>query len=558
MSAQSPRSLRRRIAQILAPGLTAALAVSFGISVLMLAVSLYSLQIFDRVLSSGHYETLIMLTVMLGITLLCMGGLDGVRASIMNRTGAKLSDKMSGEILDAAARSGVSAGQALRELDIVRGTMTGPAVQAVFEAPWLPLAFFVTYLLHPILAWFALGSAVLLFLIGWLNDSLTRRRLREAHELNLQAQARGEAVSRYADVVRGMGMLPALMGRFKEASRPSLMLQARAGEAGGWVNGLVRAIRLGVQGGVMGLGAYLVIERQLTGGGMIAASILTARALAPVEQLLGSWRSLVQARDSLERLEKMVERAEPAPKPMPLPDPDGRVAVEGVSLVLPDGRQILKSVSFRLEPGTMMGVVGPSAAGKSTLCRVISGAARPSRGVVRLDGADLHQLAPEQRGPHLGYLPQEAALFHGTVAANIARMAETPDPEKVVEAAKMADVHDMILRLPQGYDTVLADGGLPLSGGQRQRIGLARALYGRPRFVVLDEPNSNLDTAGESALMSALHELKEQGTTIVVVTHRPNVLIHADLVMVLEQGAITKLGPRDEVIPSLVRPARVA
>lgn len=550
-------ALGRRIVRHLGRGLAVTFLVSIAISTLLLALPIYSLQVFDRVLPSGHLETLILLSLALVLAVATMAALDAVRASLLNRMGTRLADRLASEILAAMPSRRMSAGQALRELDQIKQTVTGPPAQALFDLPWLPTALVVTAVLHPTLAWFALGSAVLLAGLGWLNHAITRRRTRAAHDLVIEAQTRADAISSHADVIAAMGMLPQLVSRFRGAHRPALLMQQGAGEAGGWVGAAVRACRLLVQSAVLGVGVWLVVRGELSAGGMIAGSILTARALAPIEQLLAGWRAFAMAAQSLEKLDRLLGDGPSAAEPLRLPEPVGRLDAEALVVTAP-GKAVLKGVSVTLQPGTIMGLIGPSAAGKSTLCRVLAGCAVPDRGTVRLDGAELHRIPAERRGPHVGYLPQEPGLFAGSVAANIARMAVEPDHEAVVAAARLAGVHDMILALPEGYDTALRDGGAPLSGGQRQRVALARAVYGRPRLVILDEPNSNLDLQGEAALVEAMARLKRERATMIVVTHRPNLLVHADLVMILDDGAVSRLGPRDEVLPSVLRPVKAA
>ena len=429
-----------------------------------------------------------------------MGTLDGLRAALLQRMGTRLGDQIARRVLVAASATGTSAGAALRELESMRGTLCGPPMQALFELPWLPLAIAAATLLHPWLGALAFAAALLLVLLGWINSRVTRPRLRRGHQLWTEAHDQAEAISRQADTVRAMGLLAALESRFAQAHSRALLEQQAAGEVGGWLGGLARACRFMVQAAAMGVGAALVVRGELTPGGLIAGSIIVARAVAPAEQVLVSWKGLAQLRDSAARLDTFLRAVATDRRPMPLPAPMGHLALEDVAVAAADGRPLLRNIAFELQPGSAMAIIGPSAAGKTTLCRVIAGCMTPTRGRVRLDGADYAHHRPEDRGPHVGYLPQEAVLFAGTVQANIARMAVDPDPELVVRAARLAGVHDMILRLPNGYDTVLAENGLPLSGGQRQRLGLARALYGRPRLVVLDEPNANLDAAGEAAL----------------------------------------------------------
>jgi ATP-binding cassette subfamily C exporter for protease/lipase len=559
-----PSTLWRRTFLAAAPGLAAALVASLGISLLMLAVPLYSLQLFDRVLSSGHLETLLLLTLILAFTLLVLAGLDAVRTSLLARIGTRFAAALERPLLEACLAAGLAgrnlAGQHFRDLATVRQTIAGPAVNALFEAPWLPLAVAAIWFLHPDLGLFAIGGAVLLWLVALLNEALTGTALARAQSLALDTQTQAEALARRADAVQAMGMLPTLASAFTAASAAALGLQQQAAERSGVLMGLTRALRLLAQAGVMGLGAWLVITHELTPGGMMAASILLGRALAPVEQLLGAWRQLAAARLGARRLEQMLAETADRPLPMALPVPAGRLTIESVTVANPaSGRPILNRVAFALEPGTLLAVIGPSAAGKSTLCRLLAGCIRASHGTARLDGADLSRLPRAAIGPHIGYLPQDPSLFAGTIAQNIARMAATPDAEAVVEAAKLAGVHELILRLPEGYDTRLGDGGAPLSAGQRQRVALARALYGEPCLVVLDEPNASLDAAGEQALHEALKVLKTRGTTVVMVTHRPHVLQLADLLLVLEDGVVTRFGPREQVIAKLVRPtARAA
>jgi ABC-type protease/lipase transport system fused ATPase/permease subunit len=385
-----PPGLGRRLLEMLGPGLALGLALSVGVSLLQLAVPLYSLQVFDRVLSSGHLETLLLLSLMAAVALLAMGLLDALKAALLQRLATRVGDRLGREVLAAAASAGGgSAGLGLRELETVRAVLAGPATAALFELPWLPLAVAVTWLLHPTLGAFTAAAVLFLLLLGGINHALTRPRVRRAHELGLEAQTRGEAVSRHGDVVRAMGLLPALEARFAEVQSRALLLQQRAGEHGGWLNGLVRATRLAVQAAAMGLGAWLVVADEMTPGALIAGTILVSRALAPVEQALFGWRGLVQLRDSLGRLESLLARgARRGPAPMPLPAPRGRLELEGVGMATPEGRALLRDVSLALPAGTALAVVGPSAAGKTTLCRLIAGCVAPSRGRLRLDGAD--------------------------------------------------------------------------------------------------------------------------------------------------------------------------
>jgi PrtD family type I secretion system ABC transporter len=536
--------------------LSLAAGVSFAISVLMLAVPLFSLQVFDRVLGSGSRETLLALVLITALALLALGLLETVRTSVLARLSTRLGARLSGPLLAAGALTG-DPGQGLRDLSQLRQTLASPALTALFDAPWLPIALGLVWLLHPTLGWFGLGSATVLMALAVLGDLAARRRLRSANRLVPKAQQQVEAVGRQREIVTALGLLPNLQRRFGELHDQVLVLQQRAYERGGLVSGAARSARLLIQAGVMGLGALLVLRAELTPGGMIAASILLSRALAPIEQMLSGWRSLVQANEGWQRLKTLLAHAPAGAEALPLPAPQGAVALERVAYAV-DGRAIVRPSSLKIEAGEFLGVVGPSGAGKSTLCRLMVGVLAPTAGVVRLDGVDIATQSRATLGPHVGYLPQSTGLFAGTVAENIARMAPTPDPDAVVAAATAAGVHELILRLPNGYDTVLGDEGAPLSAGQRQRIGLARTLYGDPRLVILDEPNAHLDAAGEQALAAALAVLKHNRATVVLVTHRLNILRHADRILVLENGAVEHVGPRDAVLGQLVRPARVA
>ncbi len=539
-------------------GLTAALVFSFALNVLILAVPLYSQQLFGRVLGSGSVETLILLSLITGVALVTLGLFEMVRTSLLARAASGFEQTLARPLVEATARHGGQAGSGLRELGQLRSALTGPAATALFDAPWLPLALLAVWILHPKLAWFTLASAVALGLFAILNDLLTRRAHRLAGRAQQDAVALADALGRKAEAVRAMAMVDALASRICRLHGTSLAAQQRAVERGGVVMGLTRSVRLMVQAGVMGLGAWLVLQNQLTPGAMLAASILVSRALAPVEQLVGTWRTVVNGRESWARLRELLAAdAGPADR-ISLPVPQGRLALESATVLGADGQALLRDVGFALEPGLCLAVVGPSGAGKTTLCRLLTGVVAPDFGCVRLDAARLADYPRATLGRHVGYLPQEAMLFAGTVAENIARMAPAADGREVVRAAQLAGAHEMILRLPEGYETALADGGAPLSGGQRQRIGLARAVFGEPRLVVLDEPNANLDAEGEMALMTTLGRLKEAGATTIMVTHRPQALRWADQVLVLDHGSLARIGPRDSILQALAGPARAA
>ena len=538
------------------------------LNLLMLVSPLYMMQVFDRVLSSGRVETLLMLTLIAGFALLVLGGLEAIRQFVLGRVGRWLEDQVGPHLI----RAGVSetlggrpgGAQPLRDLSQIRNFVGGQGITPIFDAPWVPLWVAAIWLLHPWLGMLALGAAFVLFSLALVNELATRAPLREANEHQMAAQNRAAAATRHAEVVHAMGMLPDLLGHWQTVNQDGLRAQGRAGDIGGLLVGGSKFARLAVQVGILGLGAYLVLQDALTAGGMIAASILLGRALAPVEQAIGGWKNLIAARGAAKRLEELLGR-HPAPPPaMPLPPPDGNLVVDRL-IFRPAGvtEPILKQVSFGLPAGQMLGIIGPTAAGKSTLCRLLVGIWAPTAGSIRLDAAEIHQWDRADIGRHVGFLPQDVQLFTGSVAENIARLGQ-PDPDAVVAAAKQAGIHDMILKLPQGYDTVLADGGLPLSGGQRQRVGLARAVYGGPRLLVLDEPTAAADEDGEVALEQTLVQAKALGSTVVVVSHRPRSVALADRLLVLRDGAVAMFGDRREVMARLgatggdQRPAAVA
>jgi len=531
---------------------------SFFLNLLMLVTPLYMLQVFDRVLASGRTETLIYLTLIAGFALMVLGLLEIVRNRVLTRISAWLDRRLSGTLIASAVTSrlaGASVGaQPLRDLGALRGFVGSSAVFPLFDSPWVPIFVAVIWLLHPILGMVAAASAVLRFALALANDLLTRKSLTEANGLTVNAQSRAEAAVRNADVVQAMGMMPGLLSEYDRANDQALARQQYAGDRAGVIVGLSKFVRLFVQVGILGTGAWLVIDGQLTSGGMIAGSILLGRCLAPVEQAIGSWRQFVGARAAYARLQRLLAGAPEPRRATGLPAPTGRLSVERASYVPPgSSRPVLKAVAFGLEPGEALGIIGPSAAGKSTLCRLIVGVNAPSAGSVRLDGAETHSWDRVEFGRHVGYLPQDVELFAGTVRDNIARMGEGDMPS-VIAAAQLAGVHEMVLRLSDGYDTWIGEDGAVLSAGQRQRIGLARALYGEPKLLVLDEPNANLDQEGEAALLHAIAKMKERGTTVVMVAHRPSAMIHIDRILILRDGAVETVGPRDEILKRIAGP----
>ncbi len=525
------------------------------VNLLQLTVSLYMMQVFDRVLGSRSLDTLYYLTGIAIFALLIMAILDGLRGQVMQRLASWIEGKVAPEAFLRAIESQLRGRpyrmEALRDLGACRAWLGSPASLTVFDVPWVPIYLAVIFALHPTLGWIALAGAALLFLLTLANEWATGSLVREASTASMANQRRAESMVRNAEVIDSMGMAPAVLHRWREGLSASIPPQERAADRAAILLSFTRFTRLAVQVGVLGVGAYLVLEQQLTAGASIAASIIMGRALAPVEQMIGGWKQLVQARQSYRRLLGFLALPRIRPPGMALPAPTGRVAAERVTFGFPgQSVAIIKGVSFNLTAGESMAIIGPSAAGKTTLIRLLIGTLAPAAGTVRLDGADVFTWQREDFGRYVGYLPQDVELFDGTVMKNISRMRDEP-PDGVFEAARLAGCHEMILRLPQGYDTEIGDGGQHLSGGQRQLIGLARAMYGNPRFVVLDEPNSNLDGDAEQALIRGLETLKTQGATVILVSHRPTLVQGVDKVLLLRDGAAEAFGPRAEVLKRL-------
>jgi ATP-binding cassette, subfamily C, type I secretion system permease/ATPase len=542
-------------------GLYAAGLFSLAESVLMLVVPFYSYQVFDRVLTSRSENTLLMMAIFAVGALSFLSILNGMRAQVMNRVGLWLDAHLSGALFAAgitSARQGDDRGiQGLRDLTTLRGFIGGPGVVALFEIPTVPIFVAATFMIHPVLGWIATGGAVTLILFALINYWATRRRLADASFASASALATAAGVMRNADAIESMGMTPQLMRRWDAANGQVLRMQADAGDRVGVIAAATKFVRLVLQIVTMSVGAYLAIHNELTGGMMIAASIVAARGLAPVETALASWTGMLGAREAWKRIRGWLEREKTRKSPLRLPDPKGDLSLEKVVFVPPKDplqRPILKGISFSLAAGESLGIIGPTAAGKTTLARVLVGVIAPTSGNVRLDFADVHAWDREDFGRNVGYLPQDVQLLPATVAENIARMGE-PDPAEVVAAATMAGVNELILRLPNGYDTRIGDGGVPLSGGQKQRIALARCLYRNPRFLVLDEPNSNLDTEGEDELLQVLSSAKAAGMTVVIVSHRPHILQRVDRIAIVADGQLTHIGPRDEMMMKFGRPA---
>ena len=536
-------------------GFAIAMALSFAINLLMLVSPIYMLQTYDRILTSGSRPTLFYLTLITVVALFALGAFDALRAAILSRTAAWSAAAARDAVVRGTFWSGLgnkdATSQPVRDLKQVQSFLGGQGVTPLFDAPWAPGFIIVIWMMHPLLGWLATGSAVLLAVTGIVNEWMTRKGLREASQNQLAAYDMLDSALKNAEVVDAMGMRGAVMRRWNALDDKAVASGELAGDVGGGFAGFTKFIRFASQMAVLGLGALLVLDGELSSGGMIAASILLGRALAPVEQLIGSWKSWVTTWTAYNRTQGLLRSAPGARTPFPLPAPTGRLSLRGVAYrPTPDLPPVLANISFDVQPGECLGVIGSSAAGKTTLCRLITGVYAPTIGEIRLDDAELSFWDKDQLGQHIGYLPQEVELFTASIAINIARMGQ-PDPERVMAAAKMANVHEMILHMPQGYDTVFRPGGKVISAGQRQRIGLARAIYGGPKMLVLDEPNSNLDGTGEEALQNTIRALKAAGCAVVIVAHRREALVHADKLVIIRNGQMAAYGPAQEVYRQL-------
>jgi len=537
---------------------------SLFVNILMLVPTFYMLQVYDRVMASGSHSTLLMLTLILTLLLATMGALEWVRSRIMVRISTRLDTLLGGRLYDASFKQALHSGgmnasaQPLSDMTGLRQFLTGNGLFAFFDAPWLPVYLAVMFMFHPWFGWFAVFSALVLIALAWANERLTGQALKDANKESIAATAFTAKNLRNAEVVESMGMLGQLRGRWQARNNRVLELQGVASDRAGSVTAFSKTFRMLVQSLILGLGAYLALEQEISSGMMIAGSVLLGRALAPIDLMIGSWKGFISARGQYERLNELLGKIAAEPTRMSLPAPQGAVSAEALMITPPGAPQpAIRGLSFSVAPGEAVGIIGPSGAGKSSLARALLGIWPASHGKVRLDGADVFTWKRDELGPHIGYLPQDIELFEGTISENIARFGSV-DPAAVVEAARLAGVHELILRLPQGYDTLIGASGGGLSGGQRQRIGLARAVYGKPKLVVLDEPNSNLDDQGERALAQAIQELKAAGTTLFVITHRTNVLAALDKLMVLRDGMLVTFGPLGQVLAELQKAQQTA
>jgi len=536
-------------------------AFSFFINLLFLVPAIFTLQVFDRVLTSNSQETLAVLLAGTGVALLILLLLDYVRNRMQNLLGNILEERLSPPVVKAiVARTARSPHNArtdgIRDVAALRNVFAANGLIAVFDAPWVPVYVFVIWMFHPALGMGAAAAAVAMLTLAWLNDRISRTALDGLYRDGRHAAHYVESSLRNAEILQALGMTGRLLDRWRILQDRLSAMQTRASRSTVAFTAGTRFVRQAIQVLMMALGAYLVLSQQASAGIMVATTILLGRAVQPVEQLVGSWRNLIEARAAYQRLLELSASFERPDQRVSMPRPEGRVAVEAISFREPGSdRLILFNVAFSLVPGEALAVIGASAAGKSTLARLLTGVWPASSGTVRLDGANVADWPRQDLGPWIGYVPQDVELFDGSVADNIARLDKV-ESEAVVAAAKRANAHQMILTLAHGYDTQVGEHGARLSPGQRQRVALARALYGNPRLIVLDEPNSNLDGEGEIALAQALSGLRGEGVTTIVVTHRPSLIAHVDKILVLDAGRVQQYGPAAEVMKAMQRQAQ--
>jgi PrtD family type I secretion system ABC transporter len=540
-------------------------AFSALLNLLALAPSIYMLQVYDRVIPTGGVTTLLFLSAMVLYALLTMSALDGVRTRLLVRIGVRLDRRLSPLILDrllsraASRRPTAQSNQTMRDADVLRQTLAGPASLALLDLPWAPVFIFIAFLLHPILGLYTAVGAGLLILLAWLNERATRRKAEVAHQANASAYALTDATVANAEAVRALGMRQALIARQSAERGVGLELSSSAQFTSGGFSTVTRFVRLCLQSLALGTGAWLVIENKLSAGSIFAVSLLIARALQPIEQIIGSWSAVLAARNAYDGIVELLDetRSEERERAVELPPPQGYVQVENIFVNSPSGAPVLNGLTFDIRPGEILGVIGSSGAGKTTLARVLSGAIAPDSGVVRLDGASYADWDAEVLGSHIGYLPQDSGLMTGTIRDNISRFAgwvqddQSHIDAEVVRAAKAAGLHAMILRLPAAYQTRLGQQGRGLSAGQGQRVAMARALYGEPALFVLDEPNSHLDGHGEVQLIDTVLAARARGAAIVVIAHRAGVLNIADRLLALRDGVISNYGSREDVVREL-------
>lgn len=535
-------------------------AFSLLVNTLMLTGPLYMMNVYDRVLGSGSFETLVSLTLIVAFLYLCMTLLDFVRGRLMARIGARFQSALEKRVFSAAiharatGQSPTESATALKDLDSIQRAFVSPGTMALFDVPFMPIFFMGIFLFHPWLGILALCGGGVLIVLSLANQAAIKSPLQDANIASYRSETMSDTVNNSADMIQTLGMRQAVFAQWETLRDAALVANMTAADRNGGFAATTRGIRLFLQSAMLGLGAYLVLERQMTGGAMIAGSILMGRALAPVEQLIGAYPILQRARTGWDNLSSLLSAVAPTAAVTQLPKPAALLEAQSITIVPPnEPLTALKSLSFRVEPGQAVGVIGPSGAGKSTLAKAVTGLWQPAGGTIRLDGAALDQYDPDTLGRYIGYLPQTVRLLTGTIRQNIARFDAQATDEDVVAAARKAGAHDMILQLPNGYDTVVTADGGRMSGGQVQRVGLARALYGDPVLLVLDEPNSNLDNVGSQALNSAIRAVKSAGGSVLIMAHRPAAIQECDLLLALEGGTRRAFGPRDEVLQSLVK-----
>ena len=531
---------------------------SAAINFLMLVPIMYMMLVYDRVVASGSISTLAMLTLIMVFLMAAMGGFEWVRSMILVSAGNKIEQNLRDRVFDASFKQALYTGgsanssQASNDLSQLRQFLTGNGLFAFFDAPWFPIYVIVMFMFHPLFGITAIVAGIVMVALAWITEKVTTNKLKEANQEANWVNNQINGSMRNVEVISAMGMLSNVRRRQQVRADKVLHLQTNASRLAGILSTLSKSFRVITQSLILGLGALLALRQEISPGMMIAGSLLLGRALAPIDMLVGTWKGFSVARAQYERLGQLLERIPADDETMTLPAPQGNVRVEQVYVTPPGAKApVVKGVSFDLSAGEALGIVGPSASGKSTLARALLGLWPTGGGKVRLDGADIFSWEREELGPHIGYLPQDIELFDGTISDNICRFGER-DAEKIVAAAQLAGVHELILRLPQGYDTIIGGAGGILSGGQRQRIGLARAVYGDPKLLILDEPNSNLDDQGEKELVAALQRVKAQGCTVIVITHRTMVLMCVDKVLVMKDGQAVNFGTRDHVLSALL------
>lgn len=532
---------------------------SFFANLLMLTGPLYMLQVYDRVLGSRSVATLVALSVLVLFLYAIMGILDYARGRVMARVGARFQSRLDRRVFEAvliksALRPDDNSATGLRDLEAVQRLMTSPALMALFDLPWTPLFLIAIAIFHPWLGLLAVAGGVVLVALTIANQITTRQPQGRAAMANVHSEAVSDQMRGEAEMVHSMGMRDAAFDRWQKLRARALQEHVAAADLGGLFTASTKTFRLFLQSAMLGLGAYLVLQNELSAGAMIAGSILMGRALAPIELAIGQWPLVQRAVKGWESLTELLGEVPPPAARTPLPKPKALLEVQQATIIPPgEAQAALRMISFTVAPGQAVGVIGPSGAGKSTLARALTGAWRPAAGKIRLDGASLDNYDPHVLGQHIGYLPQRVQLFDGTIAENIAKLSMSPDPAEVVKAAKKADAHEMILKLPQGYDTQMSATSGRLSGGQIQRLGLARAMYGDPVILVLDEPNSNLDNEGSQALNRAIRQMKSEGRSILIMAHRPSAIQECDMLLMLENGARVAYGPKDDVLREVVQ-----